>query len=49
VSVHIGESKSATLETIGEFLVIDPQLMQKRRLEIVNVDRILDDAHSKIV
>ena len=49
VSMHIRESKSASLETIGEFLVIDPQLMQERRLKIVNMDRILDDIHSKIV
>jgi hypothetical protein len=42
VAVHIGEAVVAALELVGEALVVNAGEVQHRRLEIVDVDFVLD-------
>src|SRR5690606_3087677 len=41
LAMHIGQAEVAPLEFERQPRVIDPQQMQDRRLQVVNVDRIL--------
>ena len=40
--VHIRQSELASLESVRQPFVIDPEQMQNRRLEIVNVNSVAD-------
>ena len=39
----------ATLKSVRQPFVVDTQAMQSRRIEVVDVDRILDDVAAKIL
>src|SRR5689334_10469692 len=47
--MHVSEPELASLEAEGQPLVIDPEQMQDRRLEIVHVHRILHDIEREVV
>src|SRR4051794_20558779 len=47
--VHIREAVLPALVAEGEFLVVDAEEVQERRLVIVDVDRILGDVPSEVV
>ena len=49
VSVDIGQAIVATLKTVGQVLVVDAHAMQQRRVEIVDVNRILRDIVAVVV
>src|SRR5262245_66301128 len=49
LSADIGQAELASLESVGESLVIQSHQMEDRRVEIVNFDRILDDVVAEIV
>ena len=40
--MHIGQAKVTTGVSVGQLLVIEPQLVQDRRLVIMDRDRVLD-------
>ena len=43
LAVNVGEAVMAALETIREPLMIDPEAIKNRCLQIVNVNRVLGD------
>ena len=47
--MHIGQSKVAALEMIGEFGVLDPEKMQDGRMQIVDVYLVFDRVEPKFV
>jgi hypothetical protein len=47
--VDIGEAVVAALEAIRQLPVIEAELVQDRRLQIVNVNLILDDVVADLV
>ena len=49
LSTHVGEPEIAALETVGQAFVVDPQAVQNSRLEIVDVDGVLDDVVAVVV
>ena len=49
MSMHIGETEVTPLEAIGQLLVVDPQQMQHRGVEIVHVDRVLRDVVAEVI
>src|SRR5262245_30577909 len=49
LAVDVRQAEVATLKAIRQALVIDSQQMQERRLEVVDVDRILGRAHGQRV
>src|SRR6187401_3507073 len=49
LSMHIRQPVLPALETIGEPLVVDAELMQDRRLQIVDVNGVLDDVEAEVV
>ena len=49
MSVDVSQSEVAPLESVGQFLVIDAELMQHRGMQIVNVDWILCDVIGVLV
>src|SRR5262245_1240047 len=49
VAVHVGQAIIATGVAEGQFLVIEAQGMQDRRLQVVDVDRGLDHVEAKFV
>jgi hypothetical protein len=49
ISMHVGQSEVAALETIRQPLVIDAQQVQQRGLEIVDMDAVLRDVDPQIV
>ena len=49
MAMHIGETKTAALEAVGETLVIDAEKVHESGVEIVNVDRVLDDVVAVLV
>ena len=48
-SVDIGDAVVAALEAEGQPFVVDPEAMQDRRIEVVNVDRVADDVVTVVV
>jgi len=49
VATDVGETEVAAAVPVGQFLVIDSQLVQDRRMEIVDVYAILDGFETKFV
>ena len=49
ISVDVGESEIPSLEAISKSLVIEPQQMKDRGLQIVDMYRVGGDVESKIV
>ena len=49
MAMHVGESVVAALEAEGHLLVIQPHQMQDRRVQIVDVYRVLDDLMSEFI
>ena len=47
--VHIGDSKIAALEAVGQLLVIEAEEMQDRRVQIMHVNGIFLDAPADFV
>ena len=47
--MHVRQPEIAPLESVGQLLVVDPQQLQHRRVQIVNVDGILDDVVAEVV
>ena len=47
--MHIGEAEIPALEAEGEMLVVDPQEMQNRRLQIVYVYFVPSDVVTEVV
>lgn len=47
--MHVGEPVVTPLEAEGQPLVVDAQLVERRGLKIVNMDRILDDVVAELV
>ena len=43
VAVDVGQSIVASLEFERQFLVIDAEAMQHRRVQVVNVHRVFND------
>ena len=38
LAVYVGESEVASLESVGEFFVVDTELVEEGSVEVVNVD-----------
>ncbi len=49
VAMDVRQAEIAALEPIGQPLVIDPEAVQQRGVEIVNMDRILGDVVAEVV
>ena len=47
--VHVCEAEVTALELVSELRVVDPEEMQERRLEVVNMHRILHDVVAEVV
>ena len=47
--MDIREPEPPPLEFVDEFLVIDPQQMEDRRIEIVDMNRVLEDVITIII
>ena len=48
-AVDVGEAKLAILMAVGQSFVVEPPKMQDRDVEIVRVNRCLNDNHSEII
>lgn len=49
MAVNVGESEIASLEPVGQLRVIEAQQMENRRLDVVDVPRILYRMKGEIV
>jgi hypothetical protein len=49
VSVHVGQPEFPALEAVGQLLVVHPEAVQQRRVEIVDVDLILHGVVAEVV
>ena len=47
--MHVGEAELAALVGVGQALVIKAEAVEDRRLEVVRVNRILDDMEAEVV
>src|ERR1043165_7166812 len=47
--VYVCKPHVAAIEVIRKLLMIQPHLMQYRRVEIVDADRLLDDAEAEVI
>ena len=47
--VHVGQAEVAALEVVGQPGVVDPQQMQDRGVQVVDVDGVLDDVVGEVV
>ena len=47
--VHVGQAEVAALVAVGQPLVIEAEQVQDRRLQVVDVDRVLDDVEAEVV
>src|SRR5438309_718816 len=45
----VGEAEAAALEFVDQLFVVDAQEFQDRRLEVVDVDGVLDDVVAEVV
>lgn len=46
---NIGEAEVTTLESVGEFLVLDAKQMHHCRMEIIDLDRVFDHGETQFV
>ena len=49
VAVHVSQPEIAALVSIGQSRVIETEQLQNRRLQIVNLDRIVDSIESEFI
>ena len=49
VSMHVGEPMITASIAKSKLLMVDPHLMQNRRMQIVNAHRILNGIGSKLI
>ena len=49
LAVNVGQAEVAALEAVGQPCVIDAQEMQDRGVEVVDLDRVLDDVVGEVV
>src|SRR6476661_6557103 len=49
IALDVGQSEITALESIGQLLVIDAQQLQHGRVQIVDVDRVLDHVVAEVV
>ena len=49
LAVHVGQAEVAALEAVGQPGVLDPQQVQDRGVEVVDLDRVLDDVVGEVV
>lgn len=49
VSMDIGEAEVAALKAVGEPEVVEPQEMEQRGMEIVDVDFVFGDIEAEII
>ena len=49
VAVHVGQPEVAALEAEGQLRVIEAQQVQDRRLQVVDVDAVLDGDEAELV
>ena len=47
--MHVGQSEVASLKTISQFLVIEAELLQQRRVQVMHVYRIACDVVAEFV
>ena len=47
--MHVGQPEIAALEPVGEPGVVDPEQVQDRRVQVVDLDGILDDVVREVV
>jgi len=47
--VHIGQPEIAAGVAVGELLVVEPEQVQDRRVQVVDVDRVLDRLEPELV
>ncbi len=47
--MHVGEPEVAALETVGEFFVVEAELVQQRGVEVVHVNGISHDVEAEVV
>ena len=47
--MHIREPVIAALETVGHFEVIDAEQVQNRRVQVVDMDLVLDGVKAKLI
>ena len=47
--MNVGQTVLPALKAEGEPLVVDPQTVQDRRLQVVNVNWIFDDVEAEVV
>src|SRR5260370_13568170 len=49
LAVDVGKAVIAALEAVGQLLVVQAEQVQNGRLEVMDVDRILDDVIAQLV
>ena len=49
MAMHIGQPELAARVEMGQPLVVDAELMQDRRLQVMHVDRLIDDMEPKVI
>src|SRR5262245_28516416 len=49
VPVNVSQPEIAPLEAIRQSLVVDPQAVEQRRVEVVNVNGLIDDVVAEVV
>ena len=48
-TVDVGQTKIPSLEAIGQPGMINAEEMQNRRVQVVHVDRVLDDSIAQLI
>jgi hypothetical protein len=48
-AMHVGQPEITALETICQLRVVETELMQDRRVQVVDMDPILRDVETEIV
>ena len=49
IAVDVGQAELPSLELVRETLVIDPETTQNRRLQVMDMDRVLDDIEAEVI
>ena len=47
--MHVGQPEIAALELVGQPGVVDPQQVQDRGVQVVDLDRVVDDVVGEVV
>src|ERR1043165_8569874 len=49
LAMDVGQTVMPALETIGQSLVINPEAIKNRRLQIMHMNRVLDNVEGEII